>query len=129
MAHLINNSFSTYELTNQEELEGSILSITQKQVIQNQIAMFAERKIAIRYDPSDPVVFAQEEAECKGAIDALKWLVAISTTAEEAMTYDEQQQDMRDYNTVSDINSTQRVNDIFKQEPVVKPSLNINPKT
>lgn len=128
MAHLIDNSFSSYELTDEEFIEGSILSIAQKQVIQNQIVMFAEQKLDIRYDPNNPILFAQQEAEKKGAIDALKFLISTSSTSEEERAFNESQ-DMREYNTVSEAEKVQQINDIFKEDPAVKPTLNIKPKT
>ena len=45
MAHLTENSFSFFSLTPEEELEGSILTISQIQVMQNHLACIAEEKL------------------------------------------------------------------------------------
>jgi len=129
MAQLIDNAFSSYELTDQEMTEGSILTITQKQVIQNQVAMFAEQQLALRYDPNNPILFAQEQAEKKGGIEALQWLLTISESAEEAKAYVEHQ-DLRENTTLSEASNTQQINSIFQNLPAVKPVLNDKqPKT
>jgi len=86
MAHLIPNDFSSYELTEQEELEGSILTITQKQVIQNYLSAASSEKIGLEYDPENSLKFVQQEASLKGQIDAYRFILAASDAAEEALT-------------------------------------------
>jgi hypothetical protein len=86
MAHLIPNDFSAYQLTQQEELEGSILTITQKQVIQNYLAAAASEKIGLEYNPEHKERFAQQEASLKGQIDAYRFILAASDSAEEILT-------------------------------------------
>ncbi len=85
MAILTPNDFSSYELIEQEELEGSILTITQKQVIQNHLSAAASEKIGLVYDPSDPLVFAQQEASLKGQIDAYRFILDSSDTAQDIL--------------------------------------------
>ena len=75
MAQITPNSFTTYELNEDETKHGSMLTIQQIRVIQNAIAMHAELRLALVYDPEKPLSFLQEEAYNKGAIDALKYLV------------------------------------------------------
>lgn len=83
MAVLIENSFSSYALTEDEERQGSLLTITQKQFLQNQVALCAEEKIALEFDPSEPNLFLQAEAYKKGQIDAYKYLLECSAITEE----------------------------------------------
>ncbi len=83
MAHLIPNDFSSYELTEQEEIEGAILTITQKQVIQNYLSAAACEKNGLEYDPAEPLKFAQQEASLKGQIDAYRFILSASDAAEE----------------------------------------------
>ena len=85
MAHLIPNDFSSYELTEQEELEGAILTITQKQIIQNYLSAAASEKIGLEYDPESPEKFVQQEASLKGQIDAYRFILAASEAAEESL--------------------------------------------
>ena len=87
MATLIPNTFSSYELTDDEQTQGSLLTITQKQVIQNHICNIAEEKLALVFDASKPTAYAQEEASLAGQIAALKWMIDISEAAEAAQAY------------------------------------------
>jgi hypothetical protein len=86
MANLIPNDFSSYQLTEQEELEGSILTITQKQVIQNYLAAAANEKIGLEYSEEAHDRFIQQEASLKGQIDAYRFILAASDSAEELLT-------------------------------------------
>lgn len=83
MSHLIPNSFSTYEMTDDEYLQGSLLTIAQQQVIQNQIAQLAEAQLALDYDPEHPEIFNREYAHKKGEIAALKYLLSLHASAVE----------------------------------------------
>ena len=83
MVYLIPNSFSYYSMTDEETLQGSILSIPQKQVIQNHLAKCAEEKLLLEYDPSNPSVFLQQEAYKRGQIDILTYLLDESSIAED----------------------------------------------
>lgn len=76
------SSFQSWVLSEAEILQGSILTTSQKQCIQNQIVSLAERKLNITFDPSNPLNFAQQEAELRGSIDALKYLLSLSESAE-----------------------------------------------
>lgn len=84
MAILIPNSFSSYQLTDEEQTIGSMLTVTQKQVIQNHIASIAEEKLAIPFDASKPVEYAQRQAELTGQMGALNWLLDVAEAAEAA---------------------------------------------
>ena len=78
MAQLLTNTFAVYDLTEEEALQGSILTIQQVQVIQNLLAGAAEEKLNLELDPLNPVKFAQEEASLKGQIDILRYLLDTS---------------------------------------------------
>lgn len=81
MAHIVPNSFTSYKLTSEEVRAGSILTSNQIQVIQNLISEAAEEKISLKYDPQNPLVFVQREAELQGQIGILKFLLAQSDEA------------------------------------------------
>jgi hypothetical protein len=83
MAQLNNDTpFTSWILTPQETLQGSILTITQKQCIQNQIAELATKRINLSFDPEHVLKFTQEEAELKGQILALQYLLILSASGE-----------------------------------------------
>lgn len=85
MAHLIENSFAKFSLTDQEELQGSVFTITQLQYLQNQLSNVAEEKLALSYDVSEPLKFAQEEAYKRGQVDMLQYLIANSEASAELL--------------------------------------------
>lgn len=84
MAHLVANAFSMYQLTDKERLQGIVLSIMQKQVIQNRLAEIAEEKLLLEFDPDKSSSFIQQEAYKRGQIDILTYLLADSEAAEES---------------------------------------------
>ena len=79
------NSFTSYDLTEREVLEGSVLSITQKQLIQNDLAATAEQILNLVYDPTSPLEFVQQDANFKGYMQALRAILARSDEAEVAL--------------------------------------------
>jgi hypothetical protein len=87
MARLIDNEFSSYELTDEEALQGAVLSITQKQIIQNDISSYASEKLALELDMTDPHLFIQQEAKLAGQIQALSYRLTCSQTAEEEIVF------------------------------------------
>lgn len=82
MSVLLPNDFSSYNLTEAETLEGSILTITQKQVIQNQLATVAAEKINLQYDPQSPDGFLQREASLQGQLGILRFILESSDAAQ-----------------------------------------------
>lgn len=76
------NRFQSWNLTEEEFFQGSILTNLQKQTIQNQISTLAHQRINIKFDPYKPLEFAQEDAEIKGQIQALEYLLVLSAEAE-----------------------------------------------
>ena len=85
MAILIPNSFSSYDLTEEETLQGSILTLTQQQLIQNYRSVLAEEKLALEYDPANPQIFLQREAGLAGQLAALNYLLDMSESARLAL--------------------------------------------
>lgn len=83
MAFLIENDFSSYSLNEEEEKEGAMLTITQKQVIQNEISVFAHELLELRFDPDEPNKYIQEESYKRGQLDALRFRLQCSEAAEE----------------------------------------------
>ena len=86
MATLIQNEFASFELTDKEALQGSLLTTVQMQVIQNQLANAAMEKIHLEYDASNPTAFIQQEASLKGQLDAYNFLLEASVIAKEELT-------------------------------------------
>lgn len=83
MAHLIDNEFACYDLTEEEALQGSIFTLTQKQVIQNLLAKAAAEKIHLELDVDKPDKFIQQEASLKGQLDILNYILEASDASEE----------------------------------------------
>lgn len=82
MSVLSPSPFCSYQLTNEEFTQGSILTTLQKQCIQNQISEAAIKKLNLRVDPLNPLSNLQEEAELQGTILALQYLLTLSESAE-----------------------------------------------
>lgn len=82
MALLIPNAFSSYDLTETEVLQGAILTNLQKQVLQNLLAVNAEEKLHLEFDPLNPSGFIQQESYKKGQIDAISYIISSSDIAE-----------------------------------------------
>ena len=80
-----NPPFTSWSLTSQEILQGSILGTLQKQCIQNQISSYAMERLALDIDPSNVLGAVQAEAAIKGRISALQYLLDLSVTAEEQL--------------------------------------------
>lgn len=78
----MSSRFQSWNLSETEFFQGSILTALQRQVIQNQISTLAHQRINIKFDPYKPLEFAQEEAELKGQIHALEYLLTLSAEAE-----------------------------------------------
>lgn len=81
MATQIINMFSQFALTDAEQVAGELLSVTQVQVIRNLLAGEAHKRLALTFDPNNPLLFAQAEAEIQGAIGAYTYLLEASEVA------------------------------------------------
>ena len=83
MAKIKHNAFTSWELTEEEELQGQQLTITQVQVIQNLIADTAESLLNLEYDISKPTDYIQQESYKRGQIEILAFLLDRSVAASE----------------------------------------------
>ena len=82
MAQLSQSStFVKWELTPREELQGSVLSIPQKQVIQNEIEAIANQILGLQFDATDPSKFIQDDSFLKGRLNAYQSLLLRSEDA------------------------------------------------
>ena len=82
MSMPIIDKFSSFQLTPEEYSSGSIYSLPQLQVLQNLLSEAAHARIALDYDPLNPVDFAQQEAFLKGKISLLSYLIENSAAVE-----------------------------------------------
>jgi len=82
MATFIPNSFTSYTLTDKEQLFGEILNLEQKMVMQNKLAAIAEERIALVPEANNYASFIQQEAFLKGQLTMLQWLLDSSIAAE-----------------------------------------------
>lgn len=87
MAIKLDNEFSSYLLTEDEEIQGAIFTVTQKQAIQNQLATCAAEKLRLEFDPETPKLFIQQEAYKRGQIEILQYLLESSEAAEQAIKF------------------------------------------
>lgn len=78
MAILISNSFTSYEFTDKEALQGSIYTSLQLQVLQNQLSIIATEKLNLEFDTDKPQDFIQQEAYKKGQLDLVAHLIETS---------------------------------------------------
>ena len=85
MQKFLINSFTAYDLTDSEVLQGSIFNLLQRQVLQNHLAVFAEEKLTLDYTPEAKEVFLQKEAYLKAKIDLVRFLLDSSMLSEELL--------------------------------------------
>lgn len=83
MATVITTSLTRFQLTDAEQTLGCILTTNQKYVLHNMLADAAEEKVALKFDPLNPVSFAQQEAELQGKIGIIKYILECSNIAEQ----------------------------------------------
>lgn len=75
MAELAVNNFAAWRLSEEEEKEGCIFTITQTQVLQNELSIVADSLIALKYTPDEPLLFTQQEAELRGKLEFIQYLL------------------------------------------------------
>ena len=85
MATIIPNTFTTYELTEEEQLQGQILSLQQLQVLQNERARVAEEKLSLGINTEDITASVQAEAYKLGQLELLAWIIESSVIANEEL--------------------------------------------
>jgi len=77
MANIKPNTFTTYELTPEEDITGSILSELQQYKLQNERAAVADSLVRLTFDPSNVSKYLQEEAELQGKLNMLDYIFAL----------------------------------------------------
>lgn len=82
MSTLIMGTFTQFSFTEEEILGASLLHEEQKRWFQTQLATLAEQRVALIPDPNNYSSFIQQEAEIKGQMNALQYLLDCSTRAE-----------------------------------------------
>lgn len=87
------NSFTSYELTLDEERLGHALSPLTICVLQNVLSDLAHSKLNSVFDPSKPLEYAQAEAAHTGKIELLTWLIEQAKWANSGKAIDETSQD------------------------------------
>jgi len=85
MSNIIVNTFTQFNLSEHEQLSGTLLGNENKMFIQTQLALIAEQRIALVPDPNNYAAFIQTEAHLKGQMDAYKYLLDCSTASEKAV--------------------------------------------
>ena len=75
MAKLQENSFSTYLLDDEEVRQGTMLTITQRQHIQNSLATVAETILGLKYDSNEPEKYREELIYNQGALSAYQHII------------------------------------------------------
>ena len=102
MPKQLRNIFTAWELSRDEIMQGSMLSTIHKLVIQNQIAVLAETKLALKFTPNNLTDYTQQEAYLAGKIEMLQTLLLDSDEAEQlfaaAVRTDSQQADLEEAN-------------------------------
>jgi hypothetical protein len=81
MSYILPSTFTRYSLSPEEQVSGQALTSDNLHVIQNLICDAAEEKLSLKFDPLNPLVFAQREAELQGQIGILKLLVELSSSS------------------------------------------------
>lgn len=90
MTNIVANSFTTYQLTDEEMLVGQILTIAQTEVIQNMLSVNAEEMLTLEYDVANPQSFIQQQAYKRGWIDTLRFILDASQSAIELNQHPQQ---------------------------------------
>ena len=78
MARVIPNIFTSYVLTPEELKSGQSLTFEQIQVMQNLLSDAAQERVNLIYEPLNPLLFVQRDAELKGQIGILTFLIECS---------------------------------------------------
>lgn len=76
----LESSFISFNLTPAQVVAGSTFTSDQRAVIQNMISDIAEEKITLTFDPTNPNVFIQRDAELMGQLGILKYLLSLEST-------------------------------------------------
>ena len=72
------NSYTSFQLTDKEAREGSILTTAQKQVLCNMRALYAEACLTLALDAANINEFIQTDAALKSKIELITDLINVS---------------------------------------------------
>jgi hypothetical protein len=86
MSYILPSTFTRYSLNQEEIIAGQTLTTSNLQLIQNYIVDAAEEKLGLKFDPLNPLAFAQREAELQGQIGILKMLVELASLTHSSIT-------------------------------------------
>lgn len=87
MAELAVNNFAAWRLSEEEERQGSIFTITQAQVLQNELSIVADSIIGLKFTPEEPLLFAQQEAELRGKLEFIQYLLDRSESLQQLTSF------------------------------------------
>lgn len=90
------NLFQSWDLSESESREGTVLFTLQKQVLQNRLAMAAAERVMLTFSPEN----VQRDAELQGEIRTLRWIIDESERIEIENSFIQpqpQQEDSEDY--------------------------------
>jgi hypothetical protein len=82
---VVTNMFTTYDLSDNDLLQGQVLSELQEACLQNELAALAEEKLNLKYDTVNTLTYLQREAELQGQIGLVTYLVELSRQAKIAL--------------------------------------------
>lgn len=68
-------TFNSYEFSEREILEASLLNPLQRQLIQTDRARIAENILTLKFDPLNPNDFIQQDSYLKGQLEILQYLL------------------------------------------------------
>lgn len=78
MAEIVENEFTNYIFSDpNEEATSTVFSDLNYQHLRNQLAMIAQDKINLQYDPDDPNRFSMEHEYLRGSMNAIKYLLTL----------------------------------------------------
>jgi len=85
-------TFSMYNLSEVEAVEGGILNNAQKKYFHNLRATYAEEKLSLAFDPEKVVQYAQQEARLLGMLEILNYILDNSEAVNYALNNPEANQ-------------------------------------
>lgn len=75
MSTLIPGKFSNYKHNTREQIQGGALTITQREVIQNDRALVAEQILSLVLDLNNPIETAKQDAYLKGQLAVYNFIL------------------------------------------------------
>lgn len=85
MANITVGTFTHWNLSTQEVLQGSVLNQSQKQLLQNELATIGEQIVNLEYNPDRPLEFVQNDAHLKGQMAVIRYMLMRSDESEQQL--------------------------------------------